>query len=1008
MFYQTSNVREFLARALPWPQEGEQPTYVNVHYGVKIVDKATNEPVLRGGKQLVTFPGKACRSVEEAARTIDWAMSTMQSDVYVCMSAADKAEAKTSRKGNTYLEAVRLRDHAARFKSLFIDVDVKPNDLTTGYSDTEEAAREFTRIRTELGLPRPTFFIRSGSGGFHAHWCFAEPITVERWQKLSYAFCAGVKAKGFRGDTQCIIDLVRLLRPPGTFNWKGGEAKPVTMLGAAGSDYFVDVLEDALKDYVGVLALPTAKPKLTALGAPSAVLAAKMAAEPTSAGNLEAGLELSAPTIEDVAAGCPFIARTLASGGAGNNNPLWLQTTNIALFCQDSLDVTHELSLGHPTYTELETDELYERQLNTKTTRNLGWPRCATIAGYGAPECQSCPNFSKNQSPLNFTIKPVAVTAVVTPAGVAPSSLFPLPQGYVYDSAGLVCVTETDENGVQTYIPICQFTIEKPWLQLEPPALNFTTVTHAGHERQIRVSYELIADKSGLAKGLAKQGMLVKLNHIPALGNFFVAFIDKMRADLKNIVQSQPFGWSIKDGKVEGFVYGSHLWSKGIPRPASNPDTVLASQYSPAGALDPWLEASQMICKQKRPAIDAILAASFGAPLVRFTGQTGLLMSTWSVQSGIGKSTVLKVAQAVWGHPQKAVQSLSDTQNAVLKKLGDTKNLPLFWDELKTDEDTERFMNLAFQLSQGKEKSRLASDTSYRDPGTWQTLLCSTSNNSILNFILDHTKTTTAGLFRVFEFEVPPAVTGQIDPTQAQLITAALNDNYGHAGLVFAQFLGEHHERVSKEVAALARALEKRFQIQADERFWLALITVVMSGARYANELKLTTIDEGGLAKFLVQVFSDMRMRRTVTAVDVTKSVNVLTVLARFLNEHRRQYTVLTNIIHRSSLKPPVWQPTAVQTPGTVTTKTSEQAIRAVQIQIGEQDQWCRISKAAFDHWLGKQGIAPSIICNQLEREFGVKEIRGRMCAGTSFVTAKEPLLEFNYNDPVFQDIIET
>ncbi len=150
-----------------------------------------------------------------------------------------------------------------------------------------------------------------------------------------------------------------------------------------------------------------------------------------------------------------------------------------------------------------------------------------------------------------------------------------------------------------------------------------------------------------------------------------------------------------------------------------------------------------------------------------------------------------------------------------------------------------------------------------------------------------------------------------------------------------------------------------------------------------------------------------MRMRRTVTAVDVTKSVNVLTVLARFLNEHRRQYTVLTNIIHRSSLKPPVWQPTAVQAPGTVTTKTSEQAIRAVQIQIGEQDQWCRISKAAFDHWLGKQGIAPSIICNQLEREFGVKEIRGRMCAGTSFVTAKEPLLEFNYNDPVFQDIIE-
>jgi hypothetical protein len=46
----------------------------------------------------------------------------------------------------------------------------------------------------------------------------------------------------------------------------------------------------------------------------------------------------------------------------------------------------------------------------------------------------------------------------------------------------------------------------------------------------------------------------------------------------------------------------------------------------------------------------------------------------------------MAVAQAVWGNPQTATQQLDDTQNSVLKKIGTLQALPLFWDELKTDE----------------------------------------------------------------------------------------------------------------------------------------------------------------------------------------------------------------------------------------------------------------------------------------------------------------------------------
>src|SRR5690606_28476387 len=125
-------------------------------------------------------------------------------------------------------------------------------------------------------------------------------------------------------------------------------------------------------------------------------------------------------------------------------------------------------------------------------------------------------------------------------------------------------------------------------------------------------------------------------------------------------------------------------------------------------------------------------------------------MSAFSKASGIGKSTSLKVAQAVWGDPVKAVQSLSDTQNAVMNKLGEIRSLPLYWDELKTEDDTKKFVNITFQTTQGKEKARMSRSVTQREPGSWQTLLVSASNDSLLDYVIGRTNMTTAGIYRVF------------------------------------------------------------------------------------------------------------------------------------------------------------------------------------------------------------------------------------------------------------------
>lgn len=1054
-----SETREFLARAFAWPQERDtEPSFINVHRVMRLTNEDGTPKMGKDGKQEIAMPGRATRNVDEAARAIEWANS-LQTDVYMCMSAQREAEQKLSKRNFPYLKAVRKQTNVLRHKSFFIDVDVKPDDLAHGYATQAEAIQEFIRIRDALGLPRQTFIVLSGSGGFHAHWCLFEPILPDRWRQTSAALSAAFIAKGFRGDTQVIVDSVRLLRPPGTFNFKNKAApQRVTLLGNKGIDHDIAALELVLAPYVGMMHTQAPKPYVNGtingsvngagLGPRSQIF------NGTIQPGLDAGMEALLPTIRDVALGCPFIFRTIVTGGKDNANALRLQTMNLALFCQNSLKAALVMTKDRATCPPEETHALFDRQQASRRERDLGWPRCSTIASYGAPECITCPHRQLDRSPLNFArgsaqqtapsgtsstsqlqAAPAIVTAtpiqvggtftgttaasgqiglagaavnVVSAVGLVGSgggplpvaALAPLPSIYAYDQLGRICIIETDPAGKQTYNLLTDYIHEKPWLQQTPPSLNFTTTTSQGVTTQIRLPFEVINDSAQFKRTLGRQGMIPHKHELDRLGEFYVAWIDKLRSDRSNVIQNQAFGWASKGGKLEGFVYGGYLWNAGVPRPAANIDPVLASQYLPMGDLQPWVDASKLITNQKRPALDAILASAFAAPLIRFTGQSGVLLSTYSMLSGIGKSTALRVAQAVWGSPIKAVQSLGDTQNSVLRKMGDTKNLPLYWDELKTKEDTQKFSNLAFQLSLGKEKSRLQADTSYRDPGTWQTLLCSTSNESTLAYILTQTKTTAAGLYRVFEYEVPPGAVGQISTSEASNIIAALNENFGQAGLIYAGFLGTQHERCAKEVALYSTELEKHFNVQPDERFWLALFATLMMGAKYANELNLTNIDLSVLLQFLSKTFQGMRQERTMSHVDMKVDANVLGIVARYLNDRRHGYTVVTDTMWRQAGRPSGMM--IKLAPNCDTTK-----IRSTEIHVAENDKVIRMAKGPWDDWLAERGLTPSLINKQLTEQFGATTARMKLGVGTPCTSASEVCVELNYGDASFSGLLD-
>ena len=125
------------------------------------------------------------------------------------------------------------------------------------------------------------------------------------------------------------------------------------------------------------------------------------------------------------------------------------------------------------------------------------------------------------------------------------------------------------------------------------------------------------------------------------------------------------------------------------------------------------------------------MASAFAAPLVELVGSTSLVMSVYSHHSGIGKTTAMMLAQAVWGHPRTGMSTLADTTNSMMKKIGDLKSLPVYWDELRTKDQLEKVIDIVFQVTQGKGKARLNKDITQADAPSFTTMFVVASNYGI-------------------------------------------------------------------------------------------------------------------------------------------------------------------------------------------------------------------------------------------------------------------------------------
>ena len=209
-----------------------------------------------------------------------------------------------------------------------------------------------------------------------------------------------------------------------------------------------------------------------------------------------------------------------------------------------------------------------------------------------------------------------------------------------------------------------------------------------------------------------------------------------------------------------------------------------------------------------------------------------------------------------------------------MKKLGELRNLPVYWDEISDPARIEKVRKILGDLTEGIEGGKLYSDRSFRTAGSWQSLIGVCANKSLWDEITRHVKDTDAQLRRVFEIEVIKVESNKHRRSDIEHLGASLDSNFGWAGLQYAQFLGRNVDIVFKTTKEILNAFEDKMKVKDAERFWCAVCATCVAGASMANGLGLAKFNVPELWTYACQQFEKHRERVKGTVIVASTEVN--------------------------------------------------------------------------------------------------------------------------------------
>ena len=734
----------------------------------------------------------------------------------------------------------RKQAFSDRLRALFFDIDCGENKPYRSKTEALEALQDFC-LSTDT--PKPTALIDSGRG-VHAYWAFVEGIPAEQWQPIANGFKQKALASGLMIDPTCTADAARIMRLPGSINHKATPPKEVSILGLAQEN---------------VYSWEQFKPSPFTDTSVNDELISRTG-EPREA------------FLEEAVKSCALLAKVHEDGGAWCSEPTWKAVLQVAWFAKDGEEWAHKLSNKHAEYSAEATKRKFNERANSPgPALCTQLYECALTDGVNL--CAQCKHKGTIKSPLVLGVKEEPVSSALPPKGwlMLDNGMYRSidedlpPQRVINKKIYNVVVEECKEDDDNWEMTV---------------SFNFWS----GREFSASIPLHYFVDNKTLSTALIKNRFIASNNEVKEFKNLMVSWVEQLQQarEVRSAAQgsSEPqFGWT--EGN-RAFIVGHDSYSKnGEQTWRARSLGRLQGYYDASGTLEGWKEGTELFYGY--PELEVPIAAAFAAPLINFTTASSAALVLMSRRSGVGKTSAMRASQAVWGDPLSTSNAMDDTWNALVKKLGVLNNLPVYWDEIRGTRNLELFSQVLFRLTQGRDKERLNSDSTFKKAHTWKTMLVCATNASLIHAVDEADKDSQAGYYRLLEYNMDHLEFKETDQNKVYQMPRLLEENYGHAGRKYARWLVHNTDTIDKMLQEKFISIKKTYNCADNERFWVSAITTLLTGAEIANEIGLTQFQLHNMKTLLVDTLLLMRQRTHAA----TNNVAPHNLLAIFMREHQ-------------------------------------------------------------------------------------------------------------------------